>query len=310
MLSKVIAIAQQKGGTGKTTLAVHLALAFIKYHNLKVAIIDTDPQGSLGKWFMIRTEKKISNDNLTFKTASLWGAQYESKTLKNDNDIVIIDTPPKIESDARPSIEAADLVLIPMAASHVDFWATGAIVEIAKKANKKILIQINRSNQRSKLITKTNDFIKSLNFKTASLWGAQYESKILKKDHDVIIIDTPPKIESDARPSIEAADLVLIPVTPSHVDFWATEAIVEIAKKANKKILIQINRANQRSKLISKTNEYIKSINVSSTNTIIGNRQIYASSMGEGKTAVEKQKKSNAVEEMKKLSDQILEELK
>ena len=81
MLSKVITISQQKGGSGKTTLAVHLALAFIKYHNLKVAVIDTDPQGSLGKWFMIRTEKKVSNDNLTFKTASLWGAQYESKTL-------------------------------------------------------------------------------------------------------------------------------------------------------------------------------------------------------------------------------------
>ena len=162
MLSKVITISQQKGGSGKTTLAVHLALAFIKYHNLKVAIIDTDPQGSLGKWFMIRTEKKVSNDNLTFKTASLWGAQYESKSLKKDHDIVIIDTPPKIESDARPSIESADLVLIPIAASHVDFWATGAIVEIAKKANKKILIQINRSSQRSKLITKTNEFIKSL----------------------------------------------------------------------------------------------------------------------------------------------------
>tara|TARA_B100000767_G_C19665211_1_gene492795 strand:- start:55 stop:696 length:642 start_codon:yes stop_codon:yes gene_type:complete len=212
MLSKVITISQQKGGTGKTTLAVHLALAFIKYHKLKVAIIDTDPQGSLGKWFMIRTEKKNSDDNLTFKTASLWGAQYESKTLKRDHDIVIIDTPPKIESDARPAIEAADLVLIPMSASHVDFWATGAIVDIAKKANKKILIQINRSNQRSKLITKTNDFIKSL-------------------------------------------DLL-------------------------------------------------------STNTIIGNRQIYASSMGEGKTAVEKQKKGNAVEEIKNLSEQILSEVK
>ena len=194
MLSKVITISQQKGGTGKTTLAVHLALAFIKYHNLKVAIIDTDPQGSLGKWFVIRSEKKVSNNNLTFKTASLWGAQYESKTLKKDNDIVIIDTPPKIESDARPSIEASDLVIIPM--------------------------------------------------------------------------------------------------TPSHVDFWATEAIIDIAKKAKKKILIQINRANRRSKLISKTNEYINSINVSATKTIIGHRQIYASSMGEGKTAVEKQKKA------------------
>ena len=212
MLSKVITIAQQKGGTGKTTLAVHLALAFIKYHNLKIVIIDTDPQGSLGKWYVVRSKKKLSNDNLTFKTASLWGAQYESKALK--------------------------------------------------------------------------------------------------KDHDIVIIDTPPKIESDARPSIEAADLVLIPMTPSHVDFWATEAIIDIAKKAEKKIFIQINRANERSKLVKKTHEYIKSINVKSTNTLIGHRQIYASSMGEGKTAVEKQKKSNAVEEIKKLSEQILLELK
>ncbi len=212
MLSKVITICQQKGGTGKTTLAVHLALAFAKLHSLKIAIIDTDPQGSLGKWFVVRTEKKVSNENLTFKTASLWGAQYESKALK--------------------------------------------------------------------------------------------------KDHDIVIIDTPPKIESDARPSIEAADLVLIPMTPSHVDFWATEAIIDIAKKAEKKIFIQINRANERSKLVKKTHEYINTINVKSTNTLIGHRQIYASSMGEGKTAIEKQKKSNAVEEIKKLSEQILLELK
>ena len=212
MLSKVITIAQQKGGTGKTTLAVNLALAFIKYHNLKVAIIGTDPQGSLGKWFMIRSEKNISNQNLTFKTASLWGAQYESK--------------------------------------------------------------------------------------------------ILKQDHDIVIIDTPPKIESDARPAIEASNLVLIPIAPSPVDFWATESIIEIAKKAKRKILIQINRANHRSKLISKTHEYIKSINISAIKTLIGHRQIFIASMGEGKTVVEKQRKSKAVEEIRKISEQILLELK
>ena len=99
-------------------------------------------------------------------------------------------------------------------------------------------------------------------------------------------------------------------MSASHVDFWATGAIVDIAKKANKKILIQINRSNQRSKLITKTNDFIKSLDLSSTKTIIGNRQIYASSMGEGKTAVEKQKKGNAIEEIKNLSEQILLEVK
>ena len=98
-------------------------------------------------------------------------------------------------------------------------------------------------------------------------------------------------------------------MTPSHVDFWATEAIIDFAKKANKKIMIQINRANQRSKLIIKTNDYIKSLNVPSVNTIIGNRQIYESSMGEGKTAIEKQRKGIAIDEIKKLSEQILSEL-
>ena len=72
------------------------------------------------------------------------------------------------------------------------------------------------------------------------------------------------------------------------------------------KIMIQINHANQKSKLMIKTNDYIKSLNVPSVNTIIGNRQIYASSMVEGKTVIEKQKKGSAVEEIKKLSYQIL----
>ena len=74
--------------------------------------------------------------------------------------------------------------------------------------------------------------------------------------------------------------------------------------------MVQINRSNQRSKLISKTNDFIKSLNLSATKTIIGNRQIYTASMGEGKTAVEKQKKSIAVEEIKQLSEQILSEIK
>ena len=65
----------------------------------------------------------------------------------------------------------------------------------------------------------------------------------------------------------------------------------------------------QNKKLINKTKDFIKSLDLDSTETIIWNRQIYTSSMGEGKTAVEKQKKGNAVDEIKNLSDQILNQL-
>jgi len=85
MLSKVITIAQQKGGTGKTTLAVHLALAFIKYHNLKIAIIDTDPQGSLGQWFMIREEKnQISHRARALKELLKKWKTFYTNTLKEE----------------------------------------------------------------------------------------------------------------------------------------------------------------------------------------------------------------------------------
>ncbi|HSM42332.1 MAG TPA: ParA family protein, partial [Afifellaceae bacterium] len=51
MAGKIITIAQQKGGSGKTTLAAHLAVAWAQQRGTRVAILDIDPQGSLGEWF-------------------------------------------------------------------------------------------------------------------------------------------------------------------------------------------------------------------------------------------------------------------
>ena len=72
---------------------------------------------------------------------------------------------------------------------------------------------------------------------------------------------------------------------------------------------LQMELASGKPEKANKTNDFIKSLNLISTKTIIGNRQIYTSSMGEGKTAVEKQKKGSAVEEIKNLSEQIILEL-
>jgi chromosome partitioning protein len=166
-MSKVITIARQKGGSGKTTIAANLATVFSLKNNLSTTLLDTDPQGSLGKWFMMRQEKLKEKNTLQFKTASLWGAQYEAKTLKEKCDVVLIDTPPKIDADGRPAIEIADLVIIPISPSQVDFWATESIIELAKREKKEILILINRANSKSKLIQEAVKFVNDMGVKKA-----------------------------------------------------------------------------------------------------------------------------------------------
>ena len=80
MAGRIVTLAQQKGGSGKTTLAAHLAVAFAR-GGLSVAVLDVDPQGSLGEWFEAR-EKSLGEDatGLVFRTASGWGARREART--------------------------------------------------------------------------------------------------------------------------------------------------------------------------------------------------------------------------------------
>lgn len=144
----VITIAQQKGGSGKTTLTANLAVAFLKAGQ-RVAILDTDPQGSLGRWFMTRREAGLHD--LDFSTASAWGVGYEAEKLKKTNDIVLIDTPPKIDSDLRPALREAALILVPVASSHLDLWATDGVLDLAQRVGKPAMIVLNRTKSGTRL---------------------------------------------------------------------------------------------------------------------------------------------------------------
>lgn len=148
-MGKVITIAQQKGGAGKTTLAVTLAGAFVR-QGLSVALLDSDPQGSLGRWFMTRVER-LGEPDVEFSTASAWGVGYECRKLKGRHDIVIVDTPPKADSDLRPALREADLVLVPVAASHVDLWATDGVLDLVARESGRALIVLNRMSAGTRL---------------------------------------------------------------------------------------------------------------------------------------------------------------
>lgn len=150
MTGYVLTVAQQKGGSGKTTLAVHLAVHFAQAGK-SVAVLDTDPQGSLGRWFMARRERTGGAPGLEFATASAWGVSYECEKLSREHDIVIIDTPPKIDADLRPALREADLVLIPVATSQMDLWATESVQELAKRERRPCLVVMNRVPPRARL---------------------------------------------------------------------------------------------------------------------------------------------------------------
>lgn len=161
MTGKVLTIAQQKGGSGKTTLAANIALEYVA-RGKSVAMLDTDPQGSLGRWFMTRRERTGGEPGFEFGTSSAWGISYECEKLRKLHDIVIIDTPPKIDADLRPALRESNLVIVPLATSQVDLWATEGVLELAARERKTTLIVLNRAAARARLTGKMADAVREL----------------------------------------------------------------------------------------------------------------------------------------------------
>ena len=150
MAGFAITVAQQKGGSGKTTLAANLAVEY-RRRGHTVSVLDTDPQGSLGRWFMARRDRLADEEGLDFATASAWGVSYEMEKLRKNNEIVIIDTPPKIDSDLKPTLRASNVIIVPVATSHVDLWATESILDMAHREKRPVLLVLNRASSRARL---------------------------------------------------------------------------------------------------------------------------------------------------------------
>lgn len=125
----ILALLNQKGGVGKTTLAVHIAAA-LAIKGRSVLLVDADPQGSALDWSATRQADPLFSvvglpKNNLHKEIPAHAAKYED---------VIIDGPPRVNELARAAILASDMVLIPVQPSPYDVWAAKDIVDLLREA--------------------------------------------------------------------------------------------------------------------------------------------------------------------------------
>ena len=146
----VVAVAQQKGGAGKSTVAANLAAA-LAGEGRKVALLDTDPQHSLERWHAERLRQGGRAAPLAFDTPSGWRVPGAITPLRRSHDVVILDTPPHADTDARVAIRAADLVLMPLQPSPADFWASDATLKLASAEGRYVTAVLNRVAAQGKM---------------------------------------------------------------------------------------------------------------------------------------------------------------
>mgnify|MGYP000134781242 FL=1 len=123
---KVIAVLNQKGGSGKTTIATHLARG-LQLQGHSVLLVDSDQQGSARDWRAVDEDNPVPVIGLDRPTLD--------KDLKNvsDKEFVVIDGSPQATNLALSAIKAADFVLIPVQPSPYDVWATNDLVDLVQQ---------------------------------------------------------------------------------------------------------------------------------------------------------------------------------
>jgi chromosome partitioning protein len=130
MAAKVVAVVNQKGGVGKTTLSMQLA-GTLALRNRRVLVIDADPQGTASRWAASAPDEQPFPAAVVSLAAAGNKLHREVVKLAEDYDYIIIDCPPAVDSvNSRSALLIADLALIPVIPSPPDLWASTGIARL------------------------------------------------------------------------------------------------------------------------------------------------------------------------------------
>ncbi len=144
---RVLALSSQKGGSGKTTLAGHLAVQAELSGYGPVCLIDIDPQGSLADWW---NERETEMPAFAQTTVARLAADLEVLRQQGFK-LAVIDTPPAITMAIQSVIQVAELVIIPTRPSPHDLRAVGATVDLCERAGKPLIFVVNGATPKAKI---------------------------------------------------------------------------------------------------------------------------------------------------------------
>ncbi|MBB3345814.1 MULTISPECIES: AAA family ATPase [unclassified Sphingomonas] len=144
---RVLAMASQKGGSGKTTLSGHLAVQAQLVGAGPVVLIDIDPQGSLADWWNER-----ENEFPAFAQTSVSRLAADLDALRAQGfKLAVIDTPPAITMAIQSVVQIAELIVIPTRPSPHDLRAVGATVDLCERSGKPLLFVVNAATPKARI---------------------------------------------------------------------------------------------------------------------------------------------------------------
>ena len=144
---RILAMASQKGGSGKTTLSGHLAVQAQRAGHGPVVVIDIDPQGSLADWWNEREAEFPA-----FATTTVARLAADLEVLRQQGfKLAMIDTPPAITMAIQSVIAVAELIVIPTRPSPHDLRAVGATVDLCEKSKKPLIFVVNAATPKARI---------------------------------------------------------------------------------------------------------------------------------------------------------------
>jgi chromosome partitioning protein len=147
--------------------------------------------------------------------------------------------------------------------------------------------------------------VASIALSDLSGWRLAGEIDRLRRSHDVLVVDSPPQVESDAKAAIRAADLVLVPVQPSPPDLWAAEGTLKLVREEKRAFRLLLNRAPASGSLRAAVEAEMARQGLPRLEAALGNRVGFAGAFAKGLGVTETAPRSVAAQELQAVLAEI-----